>query len=144
MTEQTLPADLSEIQALNLLHTLAATDPDYPPVAQQLAPLALVALTPDEQAEIARATLKALNENPQWSPAITTLLNRPPPRVFGADLLSAGLLVAVVFLLRTHIRFEGKARDLAVTIEYKPGDSQTLSALLNKLSTLLPTGSRSL
>ena len=142
MTEQTLPADLSEPQALNLLHTLAATDPDYPPVAQQLAPLALVALSPDEQAEIARATLEVLNEDPQRSPAITALLNRPPPQVFGTDLLSAGLLVAVVFLLRTHIRFEGKARGLVFTVEHQAGDSQTLSALLNKLSTRLPRASR--
>nr|MBS0021566.1 hypothetical protein [Gammaproteobacteria bacterium] len=37
MTEQTVPADLSETQALNLLHTLAATDPDYPTVAQEQA-----------------------------------------------------------------------------------------------------------
>jgi hypothetical protein len=142
MTEHTLPANLSETQALNLLHTLAAADPDYPPVAQQLAPLALVALSPDEQAEIARATLEVLNDDPQRSPAITALLNRPPPQRFGADLLSAGLLVAVVFLLRAHIRFEGKARSLVFTIEPKPGDRPTLTALLHKLSTRLPTANR--
>ncbi len=39
----------------------------------------------------------------------------------------------VVFLLRTHIRFEGKFRDLAFTIEQKSADSQALSDLLNKL-----------
>jgi hypothetical protein len=142
MTEQTAPADLSETQALNLLHTLAAADPDYPPVAQQLAPLALVALSPDEQTEIARATLEVLNDDPQRSPAMIALLNRPPPQRFGADLLSAGLLVAVVFLLRAHIHFEGKARDLAFTIDHQPGDSQTLTALLHRLSTRLPTAKR--
>lgn len=142
MTERTLPADLDETQALNLLHTLAAADPEYPPVAQQLAPLALVALSPDEQAGIARATLKVLNEDPQRSPAIAALLNRPPRQVFGADLLSAGLLVAVVFLLRTHIRFEGQTRSLAFTIDHQPGDSPALSALLHRLSTLLPTANR--
>ncbi len=142
MTEQTLPADLSETQALNLLHTLAAADPDYPPVAQQLAPLALVALSPDEQAGIARATLEVLNDDPQRSPAIAALLNRPPPQVFGTDLLSAGLLVAVVFLLRAHIRFEGKARGLVFTVEHQPGESPALSALLHKLSTRLPTANR--
>jgi hypothetical protein len=68
--------------------------------------------------------------------------NRPPPQRFGADLLSAGLLVAVVFLLRAHIRFEGKARGLVFTVKHKPGDSQTLTALLNKLSTRLPTANR--
>ncbi|MGC1951410.1 MAG: hypothetical protein WA970_02260, partial [Gammaproteobacteria bacterium] len=97
---------------------------------------------PDEQAEIARATLEVLNGDLQRSPSITALLNRPLPQRFGADLLSAGLLVAVVFLLRAHIRFEGKARSLVFTIEHKPGNSQTLSALLNKLSTLLPTAHR--
>jgi hypothetical protein len=132
MTEQTLTADLDETQALNLLHTLAAADPDYPPIAQQLAPLALVSLSPDEQAEIARATLEVLKEDP----------HQPPPQRFGADLLSAGLLVAVVFLLRTPIRFEGKARSLAVIMDHQPSDSQALTALLNKLSTLLPTGNR--
>jgi hypothetical protein len=142
MTEQTLTADLDETQALNLLHTLAAADPDYPPIAQQLAPLALVSLSPDEQAEIARATLEVLKEDPQQSPAMIALRNQPPPQRFGADLLSAGLLVAVVFLLRTPIRFEGKARSLAVIMDHQPSDSQALTALLNKLSTLLPTGNR--
>lgn len=140
MNAQTLPDDLNNTQALNLLHTLAAADPDYPPIAQQLAPLALLSLSPDEQAEIAHATLEVLNEDPQQSPAMIALLNQPPPQRFGADLLSAGLLVAVVFLLRTHIRFQGKARTLAFTIEHQPADSQALTALLNKLSTLLPTG----
>jgi hypothetical protein len=139
MVKRMLPADLDETQLLNFLHTLAAADPDYPPAAQQLAPLALVALSPDEQAEIARATLEVLNDDPQRSPAITDLLNRPPPQRFGADLLSAGLLVAVVFLLRAHIRFEGKARSLVFTVDHQPGDSPTLSALLHKLSTRLPT-----
>lgn len=138
MTEQTLPAELDETQTLNLLHTLAAADPDYLTTAQQLAPLALVSLAPDEQAEIAHATLEVLGEDPQRSPAMIAWLNHPPPQRFGSDLLSAGLLVAVVFLLRPHLRFERKARRLFVAIEHKPSDSPALTTLLNKLSKLLP------
>jgi hypothetical protein len=140
MPEETLPDDINETQALNLLHTLAASDPDYPTMAQQLAPLALLALPPDEEAEIAHATLEVLNEDPERRPAVVALLNQPPPQRFEAGLLSAGLLVAVVFLLCTHIRVEGKTRDLTFTIEHQPADSQALTALLNKLASLLPTG----
>lgn len=141
MTKHTLPADLTEIEALTLLHTLAVADPDYPMVAQQLAPLALVALPSDEQAAVARAALEVLGEDPQHAAAMVALLNQPPQR-FDAGLLSASLLVAVVFLLRTHIRLEGKTRGLTFTIEHKPADSQLLTALLNKLASLLPTGSQ--
>lgn len=140
MTQETLPADFNETQALNLLHTLAAADPDYRALAQQLAPLALLSLPREEQASIAQATLEVLGEDRQWSPAIIALLNHPPPQGFDTDLLRAGLLVAVVFLLRTHIRFERKARRLAVTIEHKPTDSRVLTALLRKLASRLPTG----
>jgi hypothetical protein len=139
MNKQMLPDDLNETEALNLLHTLAAADPDYPTTARQLAPLALLSLSTDEQADIAHATLEVLGEDPQRAPAMIALLNQPPPQRFGASLLSAGLLVAVVFLLRTHIHFEGKVRDLRFTLEHKPADSQRLTALLNKLATLLPT-----
>ncbi|MCP4409606.1 MAG: hypothetical protein GY807_18020 [Gammaproteobacteria bacterium] len=139
MNEQTLPIDLNETQALNLLHTLAAADPDYPKVAKRLARLALVSLPPAEQAVIAHATLEVIGEDSQRAPAMIALLNHPPPQRFDAGLLSAGLLVAVVFLLRTHIRIEGKARGLAFTIEHKPADSKALTALLNRLAAFLPT-----
>jgi hypothetical protein len=140
MAEQMLPDDVNETQALNLLHTLAAADPDYPRIAHQLAPLALLSLPPDEEAEIARAMLKVLGEDPQQAPAMSALLTHPPPQHFEVSLLSAGLLVAVVFLLRTHIHVEGKIRGLTFTIEHKPADSKLLTALLNKLASLLPTG----
>ncbi len=140
MNEQTLLDDLNETQALNLLHTLAAADPDYPRIAKQLAPLAVLSLTSDEQAAITHATLEVLGEDPQRAPAMSALLNSPPPQRFDAGLLSAGLLAAVVFLLRTHIRFEGKVRGLTFTIEHKPADSPALTALLKRLAALLPTG----
>jgi hypothetical protein len=143
MSEQTLPNDLNETQALNLLHTLAADDPDYPRIAKQLAPLVLLSLPPNEQAIITHTTLEVLSEDPQRVPAIISLLDDPPPQRFDTDLLRASLLVAVVFLLRTHIRIEGKARDLTFTIGHKPSDSETLTALLTKLAALLPTGHQS-
>jgi hypothetical protein len=142
MNEQTLPDDLNETQALNLLHTLAAADPDYPTVAKQLARLALVSLSSDEQAAITHATLEVLGDDPQRAPALISLLNHPPPQRFDTGLLSASLLVAVVFLLRTHIRIEGKARGLKFTIEHNPADSKALTDLLNRLAPLLPTGSQ--
>ncbi len=142
MTEQALPDDVNETQALNLLHILATADPDYPRIAKQLAPLALLSLPADEQAAIAHATLEVLGEDPQRAPAMLALLNHPPPQRFEAGLLSAGLLVVVVFLLRTHIRFEGQVRGLAFTIEHKPTDSPALTALLKRLAALLPTGNQ--
>lgn len=78
MTEQTLPADLDETQALNLLHTLPAADPDDPPIAQTLAPLALLSLSPDEQSEIAHATLDVLNEDPQQPRFLMPVIRRLP------------------------------------------------------------------
>lgn len=141
MKEKSLLNALDESQALNLLHTLAAADPDYPAIAKQLAPLALVSLPPDEQATIAHVTLEVIGKDPQTASALTSLLEQPPPQRFETGLLSAGLLVAVVFLLRSHIRIEGRARDLKFTFEHRPSDSQALTALLNKLAALLATDS---
>lgn len=137
MNEKSIPVDLNSTQALNLLHTLAAESPEYPAIAKQLAPLALVSLSNQEQAIITHTTLEALSADPKWAPAMTALLNNPPPPRFETSLLSASLLVAVVFLLRDHIRIEGRARDLRFTIEHKPTDSSVLTALLDKLATLL-------
>jgi hypothetical protein len=58
--------------------------------------------------------------------------------------MGAGLLVAVVFLLRTHIKFIRKSdQSWEFQVEHKPNDSKTLTTLLNKLSALLPTGHQS-
>ena len=141
MTKQALPDDLNETQALSLLHTLAAADPDYPRVVEQLAPLAALSLPATQQATLARDTLGVLSEHPQQAQAITALLNNPAAQRFDVSLTGAGILVTVVFLLRTHIKFTRKSdQSWAFQIEHKPNNSQTLTTLLNKLSALLPTG----
>ena len=141
MIEQALPDDLSETQTLSLLHTLATADPDYPRVAEQLTPLAALSLPATKRAMLVRDTLGVLSENPRQAQAILSLLNNPMAQRFDASLMSAGLLVTVVFLMRTHIKFTRKSdQSWEFRIEHKPSDSKALTTLLNKLSALLPRG----
>ena len=143
MTEQVLPDDLNETQALGLLHTLATADPDYPRLAELLAPLARLSWPATEQATLAQDVLGVLSEHPQQAQVIAALRHNPAAQRFDTGLMGAGLLVAVVFLLRTHIRFIRKSdQSWQFQIEHKPSDSQALTTLLNKLAALLPTGDR--
>ena len=143
MIEQALPDDLNETQTLSLLHTLAAADPDYSLVAEQLAPLAAFSLAPAKQTTLARDTLGVLSENPQQAQAILSLLNNPMAQRFDVSLMNAGFLVTVVFLMRTHIKFTRTSdQSWEFRIEHKPSDSKALTTLLNKLSALLPRGNQ--
>ena len=70
------------------------------------------------------------------------LLQTPPPDRFDGSMAAVPVLVAVAFLLRTHIRFERRADGkYELLIEHKPADSQLLTRLLEKIAGLLSGGS---
>ena len=88
------------------LHTLAASDIDYPHYAQELAALSKLPLRPEQQADIARQTLMVMAEqDPQQAEMINRLHNNPAPNRFdgGSTILT---LAAVAVLLRTHIKIK--------------------------------------
>jgi hypothetical protein len=105
-------------QDRRILHTLAAANPDF---ATFQAKFPAAPTSADLNPEILQDTLAVLNENPQQAATCKSF-------VTGTEV---GTLVAVAFLLRTHIKLErtstGKWRFL---IEHKPADSKLLTALL--------------
>ena len=121
-----------------ILHTLATANPDFAafqaefPAAQNPA---------DLDPEILQDTLAILNEDPQQAATIEALRNQPATSKSFAIGTEIATLVAVAFLLRTHIKIErtstGKWRFL---IEHKPADSKLLTALLQKLEQRLDGG----
>ncbi len=95
---------LSDDEAIQLLHTLASSDIDYPHYAQELTALSKLPLNREQQADIAREALMVMAEqNPQQAEAITALLNNPAPNRFdgGSTIIT---LAGVAFLLRTHLK----------------------------------------
>ncbi len=121
-------------QDRRILHTLAASDPDFAAFKAKLP----AASTPADLApEILQDTLAVLNQDPQQAATINALRNQDETRKTFFPGTEVATLVAVAFLLRTHIKVErtstGKWRFL---IEHKPADSKLLTTLLNKLEQL--------
>ncbi|MCI5194481.1 MAG: hypothetical protein D3915_15380 [Candidatus Electrothrix sp. AU1_5] len=120
-----------------ILHTLATADPDFTAFKEKFP----VAPAPaDFDPEILQETLAVLNEDPQQAATIDALRNQEETRKTFFPGTEIATLVAVAFLLRTHIKIErtstGKWRFL---IEHKPADSKLLTALLTKLEQLFGT-----
>ena len=115
------------------LYNLARLDPDYPAFAAAFSPERIraddapVADLADDVIEWLRA------ERPELSAWLDEQPSAPPGR-FGIDpLAAAGALTAILFLLRSHIRFEGKR----FFFEHKPEDSDVIKKVLDKLSGIL-------
>ncbi|MCW5208794.1 hypothetical protein VU10_00985 [Desulfobulbus sp. US1] len=121
-------------QDRRILHTLATTNPDF---------AAFQATFPAEQnpadldPEILQDTLAVLSQDPQQAATMQALRNQSATCKSFFPGTEVATLVAVAFVLRTHIKIErtatGKWRFL---IEHKPADSKLLTSLLHKLEQL--------
>ena len=120
-----------------ILHTLATADPDFSAFQAEFPTAPIPA---DLDPEILQDTLAVLNQDPQQAATIDALRNQEETRKTFFPGTEVATLVAVAFLLRTHIKIErtstGKWRFL---IEHKPADSKLLTALLTKLEQLFGT-----
>jgi len=129
---------LSDDEAVQLLHTLASSDIDYPHYVQELTALSKLPLNPKQQADIARNTLMVMAEqDPQQAEAIIMLLNNSAPNRFdgGSTILT---LAGVAFFLRTHIRIKLNAEGKwELLIEHKPSKNSLLSDLVDKIKGLI-------
>jgi len=115
------------------LEALASLDPDYPAFAAQL---------PDELKRFAKPLPDGLAadviillraERPELSKWLDMPASGAPPAKFSADSETVMLLAAILFLLRTHIKFEGKD----FLFEHKPMDSDLLKKVLDALNYFL-------
>jgi len=125
-------------QDRRILHTLATADPDF---AAFQAEFPTTPTPTDLDPEILRDTLAVLNEDPQQAATVQALRNQSDTCKSFVTGTEVATLVAVAFVLRTHIKVErtstGKWRFL---IEHKQADSKLLTALLNKLEQLFGAG----
>jgi len=125
-------------QAHHILHTLATADPDF---AAFQAEFPAAPSPADLDPEILQDTLAVLNEDQQQAATVQALRNQSETCKSFVTGTEVATLVAVAFLLRTHIKIErtstGKWRFL---IEHKPADSKLLTALLTKLEQLFGGG----
>ncbi|XOF33269.1 MAG: hypothetical protein ACL93V_14885 [Candidatus Electrothrix sp. YB6] len=117
-----------------ILHTLAAADPDF---AAFQAEFPAAPPPADLDPEILEDTLAVLNQDPQQAATIEALRNQDETCKTFFPGTEVATLVAVTFLLRSHIKIErtstGKWR---FRIEHKPADSKLVTALLHKLEQL--------
>jgi len=92
------------------------------------------ALDDKEIQELVNTTLSVLSENPRYSKQIDFLQTIETKSV-GIDV---AVLVAVTFLLRTHVKvLRDKAGKWSLLIEHKPDDSKVLDKLLSRLNVLI-------
>ena len=128
---------LSDDAAVQLLHTLAASDIDYPHYAQELAALSKLPLRPEQQADIARQTLMVMAEqDPQQAEMINKLHSNPVFNRFdgGSTILT---LAGVAVLLRTHFKIKNDDGKWQLLIEHKPSENSLLSNLIEKIKALI-------
>ncbi|MBK1648394.1 hypothetical protein [Rhabdochromatium marinum] len=137
MTDQAL----TDARISGLLRTLATADPDFNAFAQRYASLAAQPIPEDQAAALSRELLGVLRESPEQAQQIDALARTADPQRFDGGLASVPILLAITFLLRTHIRFKRRADGKwEFEIEHKPAESKLLTQLLQKLSGLLPGG----
>jgi len=133
---------LTDDRIPGLLGTLAGADPDFATFAQQHAGLGERPLTDQQAAALWRELLNVLRASPEQAQRIDRLAEAPNAQRFDAGLVSVPALVAVAFLLRTHIRCKRRADGKwEFLIEHKPADSKLLTQLLKRLAALLPEDS---
>jgi len=116
------------------LLTLARIDPDYPTFAAEIPPE--ITDTKEQLPEGLADDVIALlqTERPELSAWLKAQSSTSPPDKFTLDpLTAAGTLTAILFLLRSHIKFEGKR----FSFEHKPMDSDLLKKVLDKLGFLV-------
>jgi len=122
-----------------LLQTLARSDPDFAAFSTHSGALAATALPDADAAGLAQAALAVLREDPDRAQRLDRLTRSPAPDRFDATGLGVPVLLAVGFLLRTHIRFRRHPDGRwDFQIEHKPGDTKLLTDLLRRIQALLP------
>ena len=116
------------------LQTLALLDPEYPGFAAGLPPeweRTARALPPglaDDVCTLLRA------ERPELGPWLDAQASAAPPdKQFVDPLAAVGLLAAILFVLRTHIKIDGKH----FHFEHEPMPNELLQKVLDTLSALL-------
>jgi len=110
-----------------LLQTLARSDPGFTAFAEDHAALARERLAPDTAGQLAAAALAALREDPAEAERVQRLTEAPAASLAPArfDAAAVPLLLAVVFLLRTHLRIRRhKDGSWDLLVEHRPGGQQ--------------------
>ena len=115
-----------------ILQIIAASDPDFADYRNKYA------VVTDKQSslssELIDTILALLVQEPQRAAAIDALRKNPDTARSFSTGGEVGLLIAVAFLLRTHVKLERSATGKwKFLVEHKPGDSKFLTGLLNKL-----------
>lgn len=142
MTRETSMNNTEDNPAMLLLHRLAVADPDFLAEQKRLASLTHLPLSAAEQTALAQETLAVLRDSPEQEQVIRSLTENPGlAKNYDGGLLTSGVLVAIVFLLRSHIKVKRHSDGrLEFLFEHKPADSKLLTQLLERLSALLPKG----
>jgi len=127
--------------SVSTLYALALADPDYAAFANQHSELRQVNLTREVEAALAGETLALLEQMPERAEQLRQLESSGRPGAFAGGMVSIPVLLAVVFLLRTHVRIRrttgGKWEFL---VEQKPADTALIKQVLTRIAQLLPGG----
>lgn len=131
---------LDDASACRVLTTFARAQSPQPET--QLTPALAQALRefapepaagPVTEGDIARTALRLLADDPSHQPILTALINGPAPQKM-AVLETAGVIVAVLIALQTHVKFErDKDGRTSFKIEKKPTDASLLKTLIQGL-----------
>ena len=117
------------------LRILARSDPDYPAFAADLPPDIFpgAAALPEGFADDVASLIR--EERPELSTWMDTAQSSdlPPQKLAFDPLAAAGVLSAIVFLLRSHIKIEGKH----FSFEHTPLESEGLNKVLGILEKIL-------
>ena len=105
MTRVTSMNNAKDSPTMLLLQRLAAADPDFLAEQKRLTSLTHLSLSKAEQTALAQEALAVLRESPDQARTIRSLTENPgAAKNYDGGLLTSGVLVAIVFLLRSHIK----------------------------------------
>jgi hypothetical protein len=125
-------------QIVSAVKTLALADPDYLAFVEQYRELSFARTSPALEDELGRDLIALLQQMPDRAEQLARLNRSNERSAFDGGVATVPVLLAAVFLLRTHLRIKrssgGKWEFL---VEHKPGDSQLVSQLLAKIADLL-------
>jgi hypothetical protein len=113
------------------LQTLAELDPNYATFAAALPSLDHARTLPEGFAEAVVALVG--EERPEFSPWLDAQTSQVSTRMVVDPITAVGVLAAIVFLLRSHIRIEGDH----FLFEHQPIENDLLGKVLDVLKSLL-------
>ena len=143
MTSETI-ASLDDDTAIGIVRVIAKSlmrngnieTSGTPEMADALESAFEVTGTPDKasEGEVARAALQWLAEDPEYERRISALILGRSPQRFLGDPAAIGMVVAVIVLLQTRIRFEkDKEGKTSLLIEKDAASDTLLKAFVGKL-----------